>query len=215
MRTTTFTYRDQPFTFAIAHPRDLIQNYHLNGRFYEQEELLLMEEFMPWGGLFLDVGANVGNHSVWMGRFRAARCVCVEPNPAVLPLLKENLRVNINDGGVIEAGLGKGHETGRGLRTPDEGNLGHTMVEGEGDVCVMPGDALELRPDMVKIDTEGAELDVLAGLEATINLARPVVFVEVMNGNARALGRWAFARGYKLHARHRRYAANENYLLLP
>ncbi len=46
------------------------------------------------------------------------------------------------------------------------------------EVEIRQGDALELAPDLVKVDVEGAELDVLRGLERTIVAHRPVLLVE-------------------------------------
>lgn len=200
----------------VSHIADLIQNHHLNGWWYEAEELAVLAGLFPRGGLFLDVGANVGNHSVYLALERGARCRCVEPNPEVWPALRLNAEANINDGSVIFAGLGAGWEEGRGLRTVHPGNLGGTWIEGEGETLLMPGDELGLAPDLIKIDVEGMELDVLTGLERTISRARPVIFVEVMHDHARALGAWARERGYTLGAPFEpRYAANANYLLLP
>jgi FkbM family methyltransferase len=48
----------------------------------------------------------------------------------------------------------------------------------ESVVDIRPGDELGLSPDIVKVDVEGAELDVLVGLQNTIIGARPVLLVE-------------------------------------
>ena len=45
-------------------------------------------------------------------------------------------------------------------------------------VEIRRGDELELVPDIVKIDVEGAELDVLTGLRNTILQHTPTLFVE-------------------------------------
>src|SRR5206468_4045383 len=45
-------------------------------------------------GVFLDVGANIGNHSVFFAKFCADHVLAVEPNPKVLPLLRRNLKTN-------------------------------------------------------------------------------------------------------------------------
>src|SRR5262249_13089941 len=48
----------------------------------------------PRGGVYLDVGANIGNHAVYFGRYCADRVVAIEPHPALLPILRQNLERN-------------------------------------------------------------------------------------------------------------------------
>jgi FkbM family methyltransferase len=60
-------------------------------------------------------------------------------------------------------------------------------------------DALGLtRLDFLKIDVEGMEQEVLAGAAATIAAHRPVMLVEHIKSDQRALRHWAADRGYRL-----------------
>lgn len=61
-------------------------------------------------------------------------------------------------------------------------------------VDVRRGDGCGLRPDIVKIDVEGAEADVLAGLDGTVQGSRPVLLVE--NGDWHGVTAFLSARGY-------------------
>ena len=58
------------------------------------------------------------------------------------------------------------------FRSRGEMQLVETLVE------VRPGDELALDPDIIKIDVEGAELDVLIGLSETLQRAQPTLLVE-------------------------------------
>ena len=49
----------------------------------------------------------------------------------------------------------------------------------EASVPMIPLDTLGLRPDVVKIDVEGAEVGVLRGMAHTLEHARPTLIVEL------------------------------------
>jgi len=57
-------------------------------------------------GFLLDVGANIGNHSVYFASFTASTVVSFEPNPDVLPILERNLNINKIDHTIYRFGLG-------------------------------------------------------------------------------------------------------------
>lgn len=51
-------------------------------------------------------------------------------------------------------------------------------ISTEYDVACQPADFLNLAVDFIKIDTEGAELEVLKGLQTTLTRAKPTLLVE-------------------------------------
>jgi hypothetical protein len=50
--------------------------------FWEIDQLEYIAMVGPSGGIYLDVGSNIGNHAVFFGRFCADHVVAIEPNPA-------------------------------------------------------------------------------------------------------------------------------------
>jgi hypothetical protein len=56
---------------------------------------------------------------------------------------------------------------------------------------------MHFHPTAVKIDVEGLELDVLQGLEATLQESEPLLMIERNLGSA-AVAAWLEARGYQL-----------------
>src|SRR5207253_3642496 len=60
-------------------------------------------------------------------------------------------------------------------------------------------DDLGLRPVAVKIDVEGFELDVLLGMEETLERDEPILMIE-SNSNDEAVARWLDSKGYRLFA---------------
>jgi FkbM family methyltransferase len=208
--------------FAVTEPRDVIQRYHLSGLFYETEELDLIKQYFPIGGRFFDIGANVGNHSLYVAKFLRARSVVpVEINPVAFQTLRANMVLNQVDGVVDDSWLGLGVSS----ENCDSATIRfHSRNIGGGKVALEGGDLQLVTADtiadgrnfdMIKIDVEGMELKVLAGLFETIERSRPRIFVEVDNENADAFLEWVKENGYRVAGQFRRYRANENFMLVP
>ena len=80
--------------FAIFDPKDIIQSYQAAGEFYEYEELNVMLSHFK-GGLFVDVGGNVGNHSIFFAlQQNCSAVITFEPNPIALRILQTNIALN-------------------------------------------------------------------------------------------------------------------------
>jgi len=57
--------------------------------------------------LAIDVSANMGNHSIFMGSFLSDHLIAIEPNPEVLLILWRNLAKNITDYTIYDGAAGK------------------------------------------------------------------------------------------------------------
>jgi FkbM family methyltransferase len=88
-------WRGKQYRFLVADKNDEIQREHVAGILYEQEELdLLMNAGRHWTDM-VDVGANVGNHSIALhGQFRFRKVLVFEPNPRAAELLRLNIVLN-------------------------------------------------------------------------------------------------------------------------
>jgi Met-10+ like-protein len=63
------------------------------GVFYEREELEIIATHFK-GGTFVDIGANVGNHSIFAAKFLgASKVIAFEPNPTAYVIFKWQYRV--------------------------------------------------------------------------------------------------------------------------
>ncbi len=209
-------------TFATNMLRDPIQRRHRKGKFFEAEELGLMARYLPEGGTFVDIGANVGNHTIYAGLFLAARRIIpIEPNPLACRLLMLNIVLNgLSDQIVFDhIGVGAADVASDGFAmTERRKNLGASrMVAGEGDIrTVRPDEVLrDETPDFIKIDVEGMEMDVLRGLQKTIRRCRPVLLVECDRENIHDFADWRLANGFQIPASIKHYAENRNFLLVP
>jgi FkbM family methyltransferase len=70
-------------------------------------------------------------------------------------------------------------------------------------------DDLGEKPALIKIDTEGMELDVLLGAERTIAECRPVLHIEWLKSPKAAIREWLQVRGYEV------YDETVNFLAIP
>jgi FkbM family methyltransferase len=218
-----FEAQGQEVRFFILDEWDYIQSHHLKGRFYEEEELALIARHFD-GGLLVDVGANIGNHTVYALRLLGAdRVIAFEPNPKAALLLTVNLALNGLSHLAEHRPVGLADRSAEAClvapRNKDLGNTRISLTEGDAGSCrVVTGDealAGETAIAMIKIDTEAMEMAVLAGLEGTIARHRPKLFVEVDNTNRQAFLALLARHRYEVVGEHRRYATNCNYLAVP
>jgi methyltransferase, FkbM family len=215
MQQVTARIWDRDVTFTIADSEDPIQSHHLRGEFHEAEELDIIRQFCRFGSVFVDIGANVGNHSLFVGLYlRPERIIPFEVDPAAIALLTTNLEAN----GLAarceldHLGIGLAERKGRGGRVaaPDQDPEGARMVR------LRRGDAFlaERRVDFIKIAADGMEMRVLQGLSATIAASKPRLFVEVDNTNRAEFLAWIEDNGYLMVDRFQRYLANERFMLV-
>lgn len=212
--------KDRKMRFFVANERDEIQSRHRYGVFYEQEELDIIARHFS-GGVFVDVGANVGNHSLYALAFLdAAKVIAFEPLPAASQMLSINMALNGLEDRLVLYRLGL--SDGRGFARPDSDprkidNLGATRlaISDEGLELARGDDLLSEKVDFIKIDVEGFELRVLEGLRRTIIDFRPTLFVEVENENLAGFETLMAALGYRIEEKFRRYNQNLNILAVP
>lgn len=210
------------FQLASDRPRDPIQRKHRKGMFYEKAELEQIKRHLPLRGTFVDIGANIGNHSVFVAAFMAPlRIIPFEPNPAACKLLLANIAMNglLDVFDLAHLGLGLSSEPGDGYGLKGTArNLGAGRLDaGAGDIRTIRGDdALRgHKVDMIKIDVEGMEMEVLGGLSRTLRKSQPKIMIEVDERNYDAFDAWVPAQNYEVVEKVQRYDNNINYLLAP
>lgn len=159
--------------------------------------LALYRPFVPEDGLVFDVGAHLGDRTRAFRRL-GARVVALEPQPAMMRWLQ---RFHGRDGKIVLLEQAAGAQSGRARLALSEshpsvatvsagwraqvsgGHDGFSAVRWDHtiEVPVTTLDALideHGRPDFCKIDVEGHEAEVLAGLSAPL----PALSVEFVSG---------------------------------
>ena len=151
---------------------------------YEQAMLQDMLQKVEEGDLFLDIGANIGNHTLFMSLLGKCQTLAFEPNPQLYQIINKSINLNKDDLkiDVIKKGVGK--QLSRASFQQDiVHNLGAQRLnirDKEGDIEIIPLDSIRLdKPvSLLKIDVEGMELDVLQGGRNLILRDRPWIYAE-------------------------------------
>ncbi|WNB85195.1 FkbM family methyltransferase [Cellulomonas sp. ATA003] len=172
-----------------------------HGRPYEHPMLADMARRLHAGDVVLDVGANVGNHSIYLAAVVGCHVEAFEPDATLTSALGASVEAN-GLGAVVRVhtvALGSGAGTGALVR-PDVTNIGAQQIRlGEGDIRVVPLDAVDVRRPVrgMKVDVEGMELAVLQGAAVLIEQDRPLLYVECATEIAfGAVASWLDERGY-------------------
>lgn len=141
--------------------------------------------------VFLDVGANMGQHTLFASLF-AAQVHAFEPYPPVLEKLRQEVSSNnLANVTIHPIGLGATAETLEFFDPPSDNNGVGSFVRSYQDrspsksyLQIVVGDDYLAEHsissvDMIKIDVEGYEKNVLKGLQKTLAQDRPVVVLEL------------------------------------
>lgn len=215
-----FPHEGQDVFFVTDSDKDLIQTHHRLGQFYEPEELAIIAEHFVKGSVFLDIGANVGNHSIYTAMFLdPAEIIPIEPNPIAYRLLEANVRLNrldaLFDLSYLGYGVSDKPTTGAGISFRHRNIGGGKIVEDGGDIELVSGDMIcsDREIGFVKIDVEGMEMDVLRGIGDTLKRCQPKMFIEVDDVNDDAFNAWLKENDFSILDTFKRYKTNKNYLI--
>ncbi|NDP47669.1 MAG: FkbM family methyltransferase [Sulfuriferula multivorans] len=157
---------------------------------YEREELTSTLDWLSKSklirGCALDIGANIGNHSLFFARYYE-QVLSFEPNPRTYKLLEYNASLANN---IRSFCLGLSDHDGKATLNTDPANIGaSSLTERPGQQSTLHQeielktldsiDAIQaLTIGLIKIDVEGHELEVLEGGKELIKRARPLILFE-------------------------------------
>jgi FkbM family methyltransferase len=161
------------------------------GERYEQAEIENLASRLPAGGTVIDVGANVGLHSIQLARrVPGLQVHACEPVGHTFELLKLNIAKN-GVGDQVHARQVALAETAGTVRLTRHLQFCNFVVPDGATVAA--GASEEVRSqtlddlvaelgggvDAIKCDVEGAELSVLRGSASTLERFRPTILIEV------------------------------------
>ena len=189
--------RYQGALFRFYHQASATERGALFNPEYNLEELDFLRAHTPAGGVFVDVGANVGTYAMVLARHVGAngKVIAIEPHPVTHARLAFN-RAASGFSQVILVAAAAGPSDGELMIETDGDNLGAShIVSGEraDNAIRVPslrlqrilGDAGVGHVDTLKIDVEGYEDRVLTGFfrEAPQRLWPRAVVIEHLSRN--------------------------------
>jgi FkbM family methyltransferase len=170
---------------------DIGRALFFNGEF-ERRELDLCRKYVSRDSVILDLGANIGLHSIYFANLAPDGFVlAVEPSLDTFDLLRRNvsgkaniapLNVAISDKGGVLDFFHASDNAYSSLRDTKRSLIAKTTKV----PCMTIDDVAEAlrleRVDLVKIDVEGFEYNVLKGMKNVISKFRPIIFCEIYQG---------------------------------
>jgi FkbM family methyltransferase len=158
---------------------------------YFESEVGVFRRFVGAGDVALDIGANIGTHTLALARLTGPQgfVYAFEPQRLVFQTLCANMALNsLTNVHCVNAAVGEEPGTLR-LSDPDPGqpnNFGGAQVDTlAGTPQGMPVTRIALddfldvdRLKLVKIDVEGMESQVLRGARRTLERFKPLLYVE-------------------------------------
>jgi FkbM family methyltransferase len=148
------------------------------------------------GMVVYDVGAHVGLYTIPAARI-GCRVIAFEPNPVTFQALHRNIKtLRLRNVDAYQVGISaccrksKFYISSTAARSSiyqDKAVTEYSHIKKEIEIQLQSLDNLKLPgPDVVKIDTEGNELQVIAGMINMIKRSHPGILVEMHDDNSQA-----------------------------
>jgi FkbM family methyltransferase len=188
------------------------QLFWSGAQFYEPITAMVIKELVQPGGVFIDAGANIGFHSLFLAATHPlARAIAFEPSPKMFRLLTANVAVNgfthikcepfaIGDANTSAQLFLSASDHSASLR-PDF----DPKIVGQVEVSTITLDHyLEQHtvdaPLVIKLDVEGNEVAALRGAQETIKARRPDIVVEAASDADPELATLLGPLGYRCYS---------------
>lgn len=199
-------YEMEPHVKMRLDPEDLGPRWILQTGQYETASFDMVREHLSNGATFIDVGANFGIYSLKAAPVvgAAGHVIAVEPNPEAVRLLQANIAASEAHMVTVAPVACSDAESTLDLYVAPKANTGETSLSKtnaaqEGAIShsykvrARPLDDIiresgVTRVDAIKIDVEGAEYLVLKGAQQTLDRFHPMLLVEIVERQLRAMG---------------------------
>ena len=168
---------------------------------YEELESKIMEEKIEMGNIVVDVGANIGLHTLNMARIvgNTGQVFAFEPDPSNFEILKKNVKINNYKNIILEqkaVGDKHGRITLYQSDHPGKHRIFPQTEQAKGQVQVeltnldnyFDSDMID-KINFIKIDVEGLEFSVLKGMKNILKNSKKIkILFEFMPENTMEVG---------------------------
>lgn len=158
---------------------------------YEVENYTFLQQQVKTGMHIIDIGAHIGLFSACSSQLTGplGKIICFEPTPGTFSILKNTLRLNHCDNVIArQAAVSDKEGTATFYVSHTAGCNSNSLVKNKSgnelsvyDVQLVTVDSIvaeyAIHPSLIKIDTEGAELDVLQGGMSTFRKYKPIIIL--------------------------------------
>ena len=182
-----FNIRNAKF-YLPNYPEDCISQCIVGGKnYWDRVALELIDKYLSDNSVILDIGANVGSHTLyWAIERKAKKVYSFEPFTQTFEILKTNINLNNLNDTVTISNKGLSNESCHAkVKSFWQKNIGGTsfIKDAEGDYEFVSLDSLKIpeKIDLIKIDVEGHEMDVLEGAIQTIFNNKPIIVIETFD----------------------------------
>ncbi len=158
---------------------------------YEHENYTFLAQQVKPGMQLIDIGAHIGLFSATASQLTGpgGKIICFEPTPATYAVLTETLRLNhCHNVTPVQAAVSDKEGEATFYVSDTEACNSNSLVKNKGEneitgypVKLVTIDSIvsnySIKPAIIKIDAEGAELDVLKGGIQTFKTLKPVLIL--------------------------------------
>ncbi|MCK5811737.1 MAG: FkbM family methyltransferase [Clostridiales bacterium] len=212
--------QDKMVKFYLPLKGEIIEKHLIvTNEFFEKENLEIIKNYIPKKATIIDVGANIGNHTIFFSLLDSDnRIYSFEPHHINYEILLKNIKLN-NLHNVKTYPLAVGDKKGKGnlIELPNK-NLSDTMVEydSKGEISFISLDEFVKNEklekiDLVKIDVEGFEENVIKGMLELAKKYDPIYWIEIWNDNKETIFK-LLRKNYFEEIKNDEFNINDNYL---
>jgi FkbM family methyltransferase len=183
------TARTKYFDFDVEYPsRSLVGRTIRRGEVWDMPLCGLVDQVGP-GSTVVDIGANIGISTLTMIAARKdIRVVCFEPASRYFPFLERNIRRNHLEASVTCVFRGISENAGNEIlhinsttASAAVAKYGHRRARSEVMTCIPLDEYFRDRADvpaLIKIDTDGFEVEVVKSGRSVLGRYHPLLFLE-------------------------------------
>ncbi len=184
---STFRYANTTFPIYLSSKNGFVDEEIYWKGCYEEDVLAIIKERLLKGATYIDIGSNIGEHALFASIINpTGKVIAFEPIKRLFKQFSDSINLNkVQNITVYNHGCGEVNSTAEiSFSTSNIG--GASLVESAGrdlheSISIVRGDTILLSEkwiDLIKIDTEGFELEVLLGIRETIKKFKPELIIE-------------------------------------